>query len=123
MELIILVIIHFVADFVFQSESWAINKSKDNLALTTHVAVYSVIIGIGLLAYPANFHNYNILLFCTITFFAHFITDYYTSRLVSQKRKQENFGGDVPNFGMFTIIGFDQVLHYLQLYITAHYIL
>jgi hypothetical protein len=52
------------------------------------------------------------LQFGFITFIFHTITDYFTSRLNSKLWKK----GDVHNF--FVSIGFDQVLHYVQLFLT-----
>jgi hypothetical protein len=53
-----------------------------------------------------------LLLFPIITFIAHTITDYFTSRLNAKLWAK----GNVHNF--FVSIGFDQYLHYLQLFIT-----
>ena len=39
----IIVVIHFVADFIFQAEEWATNKSKSFKALVKHTAMYSFI--------------------------------------------------------------------------------
>jgi hypothetical protein len=55
-------------------------------------------------------------LFVLITFIAHTITDYFTSRLNSKLWQQ----GKVHNF--FISVGFDQVLHYIQLF-TTYYLL
>jgi hypothetical protein len=54
--------------------------------------------------------------FWLITFVCHTITDYFTSRLNSRLWAK----GDVHNF--FVSIGFDQVLHYVQLF-TTYYLL
>jgi len=50
--------------------------------------------------------------FVLITFVAHTITDYFTSRLNAKLWAK----GDVHNF--FVSVGFDQVLHYVQLFVT-----
>ena len=50
--------------------------------------------------------------FPLITFITHTITDYFTSRLNSRLWAK----GDVHNF--FVSVGFDQVLHYVQLFLT-----
>lgn len=54
--------------------------------------------------------------FWLITFIAHTITDYFTSRLNSKLWSE----GKVHNF--FVSVGFDQVLHYVQLF-TTYYLL
>jgi len=38
-----IIFIHWVADFIFQAEEWAVNKSKSNVALYNHVLTYSTI--------------------------------------------------------------------------------
>ncbi len=56
------------------------------------------------------------LYFCMITLITHTITDYFTSRLNSKLWA----GGKVHYF--FVSVGFDQVLHYGQLFLTYHYL-
>jgi hypothetical protein len=122
----IIVCVHFVADFIFQAEEWALNKSKNNKALFSHVLTYSAIWLIPsclLLGYTRpheiiEWYVYSTLLFFLLTFLCHFITDYITSRIVSKKFANKEFGSPIPNFGAFTVIGFDQVLHYGQLFLT-----
>jgi len=128
MEFLILIIFHFIADFIFQDEEWALNKSKNNQALINHVYVYSLIMGLGataVFAYVglAKFTAYSMLVFISITFVAHFFTDFVTSRIVAYQSEEKHYGSSMPNFGMFTTIGFDQLLHYLQLYFTLQLIL
>jgi hypothetical protein len=62
----------------------------------------------------------DVLAFVGITFVAHTITDYITSRIVSRKFANKEFGSPIPNTGAFTVIGFDQVLHYIQLFGTYY---
>jgi len=51
---------------------------------------------------------------------AHTITDYFTSKITSRLYAQGKFGSTIPNLGFFSMIGFDQVLHYGQLLLTFH---
>jgi hypothetical protein len=62
------------------------------------------------------------MIFAAITFVIHFATDYVTSRIVKKRFEAKHFGSPIPNLGAFSIIGFDQVLHYTQLFLT-YYIL
>ena len=113
-----IVVIHFIADFIFQAEEWATNKSKSNFALFKHVTMYTIIwstAGVFIFSDPFKY-----LIFLLVTFLAHFTTDYFTSRIVSRKFANNEYGSPVPNFGAFTIIRFDQVLHYAQLFLTYH---
>ena len=126
----IIIIVHFIADFIFQAEEWAINKSKSNLALFKHVRTYStfwlfascIMLGVTRPGESVGFYIFNSIGFTAITFAAHFITDYFTSRIVSKKFANNQYGSPIPNFGAFTVIGFDQLLHYTQLFLTLHLI-
>ena len=105
---LILLFLHWVADFVFQSDWMAQNKSKDNAALTIHAFVYSATFLIPLCfvidgAAP---------LFCLITFVVHWIQDYVTSRINSGLWAK----GKVHYF--FVSVGFDQFAHFVQLIAT-----
>ncbi len=124
----LIVLIHWIADFVFQAEEWANNKSKNNIALYKHVITYStlwllpicLILGIERPHETTEWYVYSTLIFFVLTFCCHFITDYITSRIVSKKFANEEYGSPIPNTGAFTVIGFDQVLHYAQLFLTFH---
>lgn len=105
-----ILIIHWLADFVIQTDWQAKNKSSNNKALLTHTFVYSlcwVLFALILFGYNPSFSC-----FIIITFIAHTITDYFTSRLNSKLWKE----GKVHNF--FVSVGFDQLLHYVQLFLT-----
>ena len=124
----LVIFIHWVADFVFQTHWQATNKSTNNKALLQHVGTYTLIwfvVFFGWIVYSnhilemdasAHGHGTEILLFFPITFVAHFITDYFTSRLNSYLWKK----GDIHNF--FVSVGFDQVLHYVQLFLTINWL-
>jgi hypothetical protein len=124
----LIVLIHWIADFVFQAEEWANNKSKNNIALYKHVITYSTLwllpiclmLGIERPHETTEWYVYSTLIFFVLTFCCHFITDYITSRIVSKKFANEEYGSPIPNTGAFTVIGFDQVLHYAQLFLTFH---
>lgn len=108
--IIFILLIHFLADFGLQTHEQTQNKSSDNLYLFYHVAVYSGIWFIALLGHPyTEKGGQYISLFVFITFILHFCTDYVTSR-ISKKffEKQDYHNG-------FVVVGFDQLLHYVQL--------
>jgi hypothetical protein len=124
----LIILVHWIADFVFQAEEWANNKSKNNIALYKHVITYSTLwllpiclmLGIERPHETTEWYVYSTLIFFVLTFCCHFITDYITSRIVSKKFANEEYGSPIPNTGAFTVIGFDQVLHYAQLFLTFH---
>ena len=59
-----------------------------------------------------EYYVYSTILFVLITFICHTITDYFTSRLNSKLWQK----GEVHYF--FVAIGGDQILHYIQLFLT-----
>ena len=150
-----IILIHWVADFVFQTDKMAKGKSKNWRDLLSHTGTYSFVwLFIGGCIYLQQFRPYNPehnkimniywsywiprgILFVLITFIAHTITDYFTSRLNSKlapkeetimlkwdiNQKEEPFirfpnGRSYHN--LFVNIGFDQVLHYTQLLLTYY---
>jgi hypothetical protein len=124
-----IIFIHWVADFIFQAEEWANNKSNSNSYLFTHVLTYTIIwgfLGSFLFTNPCGSSLIGCVeidklgVFLGVTFVAHFITDYITSRIVKKRFEDKYYGSPIPNFGAFTIIGFDQVLHYAQLFLTYY---
>jgi hypothetical protein len=129
-----IIFIHWVADFIFQAEEWANNKSKSLKPLLKHTATYSFIwylVMFGISVWGNHFGGPSseelgwspwMGLFPLITFIFHTITDYFTSKIVSKRFENQHYGSPIPNFGAFTIIGFDQVLHYVQLFLTYYFL-
>lgn len=109
---LVIILIHWFADFVCQTDAQAKNKSHSMFALLAHTSSYAAIWYPFCILYYYMTGGANMLLFPVITFVVHTIQDYFTSRL--NKRLWEK--GDVHNF--FVSIGFDQVLHYVQLFLT-----
>jgi hypothetical protein len=149
----VLLVAHFIADFVCQSDWMAINKSKRWDALALHVFVYSaVLFNFTLWSRPvvpfaeAMPWMVAVLTFVAVNAAAHFVQDAITSRINSRlwffKRAdgiwaQAEYampkhgrtivnpwiaeGGDRHWF--FVAIGFDQLLHYVTLFVTASWLL
>ena len=119
--------IHWVADFVLQTDKQAKNKSKSWKALLSHTFNYSLM-WYGIIVIFSVWGNHFggpkiqdlgwspwMGLFPVITFVCHTITDYFTSRLNSKLYGK----GDIHNF--FVSIGFDQWLHAVQLLLTYYF--
>jgi len=150
-----LVIIHFLGDFLAQNDWMAIHKSKRLDALTLHVLAYTSVLFVVLIS--LDYRSDLALLFAVTTFLAHWVTDFFTSKLsrklfwmtgpytgVTQLRmgQPENVEGattmhfptgetvyiDHEGQGIqsrhwfFCWIGFDQVLHYVQLAVTYQWL-
>lgn len=126
---LLILAIHWLADFVLQTDDMAKGKSKDNVWLIMHTITYSVVwlvlgiiavmvgITMAILGYPlcqecVCHYLYPLLGFCGITFVCHTVTDYFTSRLNSRLWSE----GKTHN--LFVSVGFDQLLHYIQLLLT-----
>lgn len=110
--------IHWFADFVEQSHWQATNKAINNKALLEHTSAYSSLwFAVMIIVYSfTGFTNVGVItmaaLFAGITFVAHTVTDYFTSRW------SKHFFDKKDYHNGFVVVGFDQILHYLQLYFT-----
>jgi len=100
---------HFVADFVYQSDWMAKNKSSNYKVLLAHVATYTAFIYIFMMSFffgadrPDQYLN--VAYWALLNGALHLVVDFFTSRLTSHLWTK----GDVHNF--FVVIGFDQFLH------------
>ena len=109
-EILIILLIHWLADFSLQTHSQALGKSKSFEPLFEHVVVYSLV---WLLAAYFLLGNWDkAAVFAIVTFICHFVTDLITSRIARGFFDK----GDTHNG--FTVVGFDLILHYLQLFLT-----
>jgi hypothetical protein len=103
--IITILALHFVGDFMLQSDAIAKNKSKSNIALTQHVLIYTFVLMWTL--HP---------LWAIVNGIAHFIVDYITSRLTSHYWQKGN------THVFFVVIGFDQIMHFIILFTTYLYL-
>lgn len=109
-----LLLAHFVADFICQTDAMAINKSKSNLWLTYHAATYTAILGLAATAlFPLNAAWVK---FVAANFVLHWGTDFVTSRITSRLwvANQRHW--------FFVTIGADQWLHAAALVLTYGYL-
>lgn len=108
--LVTILVFHWIADFVCQSDWMAKNKSKSILALFSHTLIYSLVMSLPVLFFPW------VKVFFLVTLITHTITDAITSRISSslyQANDQHNF---------FVVVGFDQLVHVLTLIATVVYL-
>lgn len=102
---LILIWLHFVCDFILQTDQMAKQKSTSNKWLTSHVIAYTIpfmLIGVK---------------FAVVNGILHFITDYISSRISSKMWSK----GEVHWF--FVVIGADQAIHISTLLLTAYIML
>ena len=108
-----ILLIHWCADFVKQTDWQAKNKSSNNKALLEHTINYSFWWFLFGSFYGIIIHKFWFgLEFSIITFIFHTITDYYTSR-INTRLYNEN---KIHEF--FVNVGIDQYYHYIQLLLT-----
>ena len=96
----IVLAVHFVADFVLQSDWMAVNKSSKWPALWVHVTVYTVCF------VPVFYDRPQSLV---LVFWTHFATDAITSRITSRLWKAQE------RHWFFVVIGADQLIHQVTL--------
>lgn len=100
-DVMILICIHFVADFILQPDEMAKKKSSSNKWLFFHVITYMI-----------PFLLWFGPLYALVNGIAHYITDYITSRISSEFWRD----GKVHQF--FVTIGADQAIHMVTLVLT-----
>lgn len=94
--LVILFILHFVGDFVLQTDKMALNKSKSKFWLTVHCCVYFLMFTI----WP---------LFAVYLGLSHWLIDYFSSKVTSKLWSLDS------KHWFFVTIGLDQLLHTLSI--------
>ncbi len=121
---------HFLADFLFQSDWMALNKSKHWDPLVIHGLVYAFCFYLGGWG----------MQFACLTFISHTLTDAITSRITSQlwfidlleplvtktplKYPTFEFARVYPRkrHWFFVVIGLDQLIHFATLALTLNYL-
>ncbi|MFT5511595.1 MAG: hypothetical protein ACI89J_004699 [Hyphomicrobiaceae bacterium] len=106
-QLALLLIAHWIGDFVFQTTWMATTKNHRLDALLVHVLTYSLI-----LAGPAVLlfgQTETAALFVGANAVLHLATDFVTSKFSSAMYAEKNMRG------FFVLLGFDQLLHHLAL--------
>jgi len=119
-----LLILHWICDFILQTDEQAKGKSSSWSCLLRHTAIYSLMFTFCLFVLEGvsteNNLRHIVLLNCFtfmwITFILHTLTDYITSREV-----KKFFDVGNHHYG-FIVIGLDQILHYIQIFLTYNYL-
>lgn len=93
-----LMIVHYIADFLLQTRWMGENKSKNILALLSHILVYTISLCLVL---PIGLAVANGVV--------HFLVDFISSRLGGLAYKKGNL------YLFWAVIGLDQLLHVLCL--------
>jgi len=96
--------VHFVADFILQSDWMAQGKSKKMLPLTVHIGIYTAC----LMVIDWRWALLNGLV--------HMVVDFFTSRASSY------FWAKGERHNSFAVIGFDQLIHYACMFSSYAYL-
>ena len=103
-DMILIVWLHVIGDFIFQIRTMAKNKSTNNWALVSHCVAYMI---------PFFIISWQ---FALINGILHFPIDYISSRLTTYYYKKEN------ELMFFNIIGIDQAVHFTILFLTYSFL-
>jgi hypothetical protein len=108
--ILFILLIHWCADFCVQTHEQAMAKSTDLVQLFYHVGTYSIVWIFGAYCLLGDWRS--AFFFSFVTFGTHFWTDFVTSRIGKTYWDKKDFHNG------FVIVGFDQILHYVQLFLT-----
>jgi len=100
--LVYVLVIHWVADFIMQTDDMAKGKSSSNKWLLAHTGTYTLVMLAATLS-P---------MYAVVNGIVHTIVDYITSRISSKLWAK----GETHWF--FVVIGFDQLVHVVTLIAT-----
>lgn len=103
--MVIIIWLHFIADFILQWDSISTTKWNSLKSLGTHCTIY----GIPFLYFGLNF--------ALVTVGAHFIVDFISSKLTHHYRVKEQY------HWFFVVIGWDQAIHMSILILTWKYMI
>lgn len=98
--IVIILALHFIGDFLLQSDRMSKNKSKSLRWLSAHICVYTLALT------PLG------LTFAMVNGFAHLCIDYGTSKATSRLWEAKK------THWFFVVIGADQLVHYALLFWT-----
>ncbi len=107
----VILVAHWVGDFIFQTSSMALEKSTSIKWLTAHVATYTLVLGI----FSMFLFSWKVALtYAFLNGGLHLITDFFTSKLASKYQHRPRV--------FYPILGFDQLIHGLCLYLSFFYL-
>ena len=104
--LLAIFVVHFLADFVFQTSQMATGKSKSLKWLSIHVGVYGLVSLLSMYLVANSVNSYYLCFAWWLGNVAlHFVTYFITSKITSRYWENKNMRL------FFVMIGFDQLIH------------
>lgn len=127
--LIVILIVHWICDFLFQTRSMGRNKSSSLIWLFAHGIAYTI----GMLAILCIFEFFgptygfeNVIPYVLVNGILHTLTDFFTSRATTYcytHKINDLEHMDLWEYGYWCMIGFDQLIHTMTLLFTIRMIL
>jgi len=120
-HIIVLLCVHFLADFILQTRVVADNKGKDIRYLMLHGAHYTAtwlvfLTPVMILGFN-GLKAYDILFFGVFNGGLHVMVDFITSKFTSKFYARKNYSA------FFNVIGFDQFIHAATIILTYNWLL
>lgn len=124
-SVLFVIVNHWVADFLLQTEDMATKKSTSGYWLFQHVKMYTVgMTPSAILVWILSGSFIAGILWLATNSVLHYFTDKYTSRWTSKLYALKQFYTPNKYFkffnfpAFFSVIGLDQVIHYTCLFVT-----
>ena len=108
-SIILILIAHYIGDFIFQTSWMAENKSDDARALIAHVGVYSVTLLVFICLILNTTEPSKVLPYVVLNGSFHCLVDVITSQFTKKLWNKK----DYHNF--FVVVGLDQLIHLITL--------
>jgi len=124
--LIVIFILHFIGDFIFQPYWMKIKKSRQSSIMLMHILLYTSVLTVGLSIF---YSNTLAISYALLNGVIHFLVDYASSRIISNSSRElivregseplyERVDMHVP----ILFLGVDQLLHHVSLIVTWYLI-
>lgn len=108
---IMLLLVHWLADFCLQTQEQANNKYNSLIALLSHVATYTMCMTVVIAAFCVSSLGPITVLCAGICLgISHFLIDFVTSKITHRLYEAKRY------HDFFVVIGCDQFLHVLTLF-------
>jgi len=113
----LILVVHYICDFLLQPREVAIKKGKSIVALINHISTYGIFFFI-FCSILFSFENiYNIFAFSMVNTLVHGVVDFFTSKWTGYLYSKDKYKQ------YFDVIGFDQLIHVVTLLLTYNYFL
>jgi hypothetical protein len=116
-ELIVILLFHWIGDFVLQTRYIAENKSNSFLVLFFHVGIYTAVISSPLILLSPFVHQNHYIIWIVLNAGLHFTTDAFASKIATKYYQQENMKA------FFNVMGLEQFIHTCFLILTTAWLI